>query len=46
MITITCKQNMIQEARICLAKSLNPVPCGSDVVRDCTLDNALLPPIP
>jgi len=46
MITITCKQNMIQEARICLSKSLEPVPCGRDVVRDCTLDDALLPPIP
>jgi len=46
MITVTCKQNMIQEVRICLSKSLQPVPCGRDVVRDCTLDDALLPPIP
>jgi len=44
MITITCRDGRIQEARICLSKSLEPVPCGADVVRDCSLDNALFAP--
>ncbi len=46
MITITCKQGQIQEARICLSKDLAPVPCGRDVIRDCQLDDALFSPIP
>jgi ribonuclease T2 len=41
MITITCKDGRIQEARICLSKSLEPVPCGRDVIRDCTATDAL-----
>ncbi len=45
MITITCKDGRIQEARICLSKSLDPVPCGRDVVRDCTTTDALFDPI-
>lgn len=45
MITITCRQGRIQEARICLSKSLEPVPCGQDVVRDCTATDALFDPI-
>jgi len=45
MITITCKNNHVQEARLCLSKSLKPVPCGQDVVRDCTSQNALFTPV-
>ncbi len=45
MITITCKQGRIQEARICLTKDLEPRVCGADVVRDCALMDALLDPI-
>jgi ribonuclease T2 len=41
MITITCKDGRIQEARICLSNSLEPVPCGRDVIRDCTATDAL-----
>ena len=44
MITITCKQGYIQEARVCLSKSLQPVPCGRDVIKDCKMTNALFPP--
>jgi ribonuclease T2 len=44
-ITITCRQGYIQEARICLSRSLDPVPCGADVVRDCTARDALFTPI-
>lgn len=46
MITITCKSGRIQEARICLSKGLSPVPCGRDVVRDCTREDAIFAPIP
>jgi ribonuclease T2 len=45
MITITCKDDTIQEARICLSRDLSPVPCGRDVVRDCTARNARFLPI-
>lgn len=44
-ITITCRQGHIQEARICLSRDLDFVPCGRDVVRDCTLDDALFTPM-
>ncbi len=45
MITITCKQGRIQEARICLTKDLKPRVCGADVVRDCSMKDALFDPI-
>ncbi|MDX1780124.1 MAG: ribonuclease T2 [Thalassovita sp.] len=45
MLTIICKSGRIQEARLCLSKSLLPVPCGRDVSRDCGLKDALLEPI-
>lgn len=45
MITITCKSGHIQEARICLSKSLDFVPCGRDVIRDCTAENAVFDPV-
>ena len=41
MLTVTCRDGHIQEVRICLSKTLDPVPCGRDVVRDCTLDDAM-----
>ena len=44
-ITITCKSDRIQEARICLTRSLEPRDCGTDVVRDCRMSNALLEPV-
>lgn len=45
MLTITCRDGRIQEARLCLSKSLDPVPCGRDVIRDCTLQDALFDPV-
>ena len=45
MVTITCRDGRIQEARICLSRSLDPVPCGRDVMRDCRLEDARLDPI-
>jgi ribonuclease T2 len=44
-ITVTCKSERIQEVRICLTKSLELRDCGSDVVRDCRMTNALLEPV-
>ncbi|MFY9212335.1 MAG: ribonuclease T2 [Aestuariivita sp.] len=44
-ITITCKDGHIQEARLCLSRDLDPVPCGQDVVRDCTLRDAVFTPV-
>ncbi|MEO0378892.1 MAG: ribonuclease T2 [Pseudomonadota bacterium] len=44
-ITITCRSGYIQEARICLSRDLSPVPCGQDVVRDCTARDARFAPV-
>jgi ribonuclease T2 len=45
MLTVTCREGHIQEVRVCLSKSLDPVPCGRDVARDCTLKDALFAPV-
>lgn len=45
MLTVTCKSGYLHEVRICLSRDLAPVPCGRDVIRDCTLDDALFTPI-
>lgn len=44
-ITITCRDNHIQEARICLTRELEPRGCGPDVVKDCTATKALFTPV-
>jgi ribonuclease T2 len=44
-ITITCRSDRIQEARICLTRDLESRTCGADVIQDCTLGDALLEPI-
>lgn len=44
-VTVTCKQNRIQEVRICLNKDLSPRACGADTVQDCSLRNATMDPI-
>ena len=44
-ITITCKQGYIQEARICMTRDLDFRTCGNDVIRDCTMKDALFTPI-
>jgi len=45
MLTITCRDGRIQEARLCLTRGLEPVPCGRDIARDCRLSDALFAPI-
>ncbi|MES2916559.1 MAG: ribonuclease T2 [Pseudomonadota bacterium] len=44
-ITITCKDGLIQEARICLTPDLDFRRCGGDVIRDCSLKDAVLEPV-
>ena len=44
-ITITCKEGLIQEARICLTPDLDFRRCGEDVLRDCQLQDAVLEPV-
>lgn len=44
MVTITCKSDHIQEARVCLTRDLEPRTCGADVARDCALRDAILEP--
>lgn len=44
-VTITCKSGRIQEARICLTRTLEPRRCGSDVIRDCRMTDALFDPV-
>ena len=44
-VTVTCKQNRIQEVRICLNKDLTPRACGADTVQDCSLQDAEMDPI-
>jgi ribonuclease T2 len=41
-ITITCKDGMIEEARICLTRDLEPRRCGADVIRDCRMTDAVM----
>ncbi|QBY02265.1 ribonuclease T [Rhodophyticola sp. CCM32] len=45
MLTVTCRSGRIQEVRVCLTRALEPRVCGADVVRDCTLGNALFSPM-
>jgi ribonuclease T2 len=44
-ITITCKDGLIQEARICLTSDLGFRRCGDDAIRDCRLQDAVLEPV-
>ena len=44
-ITITCKDGLIQEARICLTPDLGFRRCGEDSIRDCRLKDAVLEPV-
>ncbi|EYD72581.1 ribonuclease T2 family protein [Limimaricola hongkongensis] len=44
-LTVTCREGMVQEVRICLTRDLAPRDCGADVIRDCALSDALMLPI-
>lgn len=43
MLTITCRDGRIHEARLCLTRDLAPRICGADVRRDCRARDALMP---
>lgn len=45
MLTITCRDGAIAEARLCLTRDLTPRRCAPDTRRDCMLDRALFAPI-
>ncbi len=46
MVTVTCQSARISEVRICLTRDLAPRRCGADVIRDCTMRDALFAPLP
>lgn len=41
-ITITCKDGMIEEVRLCLTRELQPRRCGADTIRDCRMKDAVM----
>lgn len=45
MVTVTCREGMIAEVRLCLTPDLAPRPCGADARRDCSLQDAVLLPL-
>ncbi len=42
-VTVTCRDGMVQEVRVCLTKTLEPRTCGADVVRDCPAKTITMP---
>jgi ribonuclease T2 len=44
-ITVICEAGRIQEVRLCLTKELRPRDCGADVLRDCRLQDAMMPAV-
>lgn len=44
-ITVTCDAGRIAEVRLCLDRDLSPRRCGSDVIRDCQMQDAVLDPL-
>jgi ribonuclease T2 len=45
MLTVTCRDGHIHEVRLCLTRDLEPRACAADVARDCSLSDALFPPM-
>jgi ribonuclease T2 len=45
MITMTCRDGRVMEARICLDRDLSFRRCGADIRRDCASEDALLDPV-
>lgn len=45
MMTTTCRDDRVQELRVCLTRDLSPRPCAPDIARDCPLDDTLFDPI-
>jgi ribonuclease T2 len=41
-ITVTCRDGMIQDVRLCLTRDLQPRRCGADTLRDCRMPDAVM----
>ncbi|MEM1265756.1 MAG: ribonuclease T2 [Pseudomonadota bacterium] len=44
-ITVTCREGLLHEVRICLTRELEPRACGADVIRDCPASAVEILPI-
>lgn len=44
-VTVTCKDRMFREVRICLNRDLSPRTCSGAVARDCEVPNPLFSPM-
>ncbi len=44
-VTVTCRDRMIREVRICLTKNLAPRRCTGATARDCAVSDPLFPPM-
>ena len=44
-VTVTCKDRMFREVRICLNRDLTPRTCSGTVARDCEVPNPLFTPM-
>ena len=44
-VTVTCKDRMFREVRICLNRDLTPRACSGSVARDCEMPNPLFTPM-
>lgn len=44
-ISVSCRDGLIYEVRICLSKALTPRACSGRIGRDCSAPSALLPPM-
>jgi ribonuclease T2 len=45
MVTVTCREGMIAEVRLCLTPDLAPRACAPDAARDCRMSDAVLLPL-
>ena len=45
MVTVTCRDGMVAEVRLCLTRDLAPRSCAADARRDCRLQDAVLLPL-
>ncbi|NNU79696.1 ribonuclease T2 [Halovulum dunhuangense] len=44
-VTVTCRDGLLREVRICLTRDLGPRDCAADVRRDCSAPRVAVPPI-
>ncbi|MEL6236602.1 MAG: ribonuclease T2 [Pseudomonadota bacterium] len=44
-VTVTCRNAVVYEVRICLTTELQPRQCAPDTAQDCRLDTVIFPPM-